>query len=104
MLLPLQISVSAAVEHAEESWIGYLRQMGYDIEYFGSRTYIVRAMPAFAEPGEGEAFLRELLLGLEQAPDVHSFATLDRLITRSCKSAVKGGDLLHPEDVGTMTH
>lgn len=102
MLLPLQVTVSAEVEHAEESWIGFLREMGYDIEFFGSRTYIVRAMPAFAEGSEGERFLRELLLGLEEKPDVRSFASLERLIMRSCKSAVKGGDALHPEEVRAL--
>lgn len=104
MLVPIQISVSADVEYAEDSWIGYLRDMGYDIENFGARTYIVRAMPAFAVPGEGEAFLREMLLGLEHAPDIHSFAGLDRLIMRSCKSAVKGGDDLHPEEIQALLY
>ncbi|MBQ9016433.1 MAG: DNA mismatch repair endonuclease MutL [Firmicutes bacterium] len=102
MLIPLQISVSAEVESAEESWIGYLRAMGYDIENFGGRVYLVRAVPAFGDPKESEAFLRQMLLELEQTPDVHSFAGLDRLIMRSCKSAVKGGDVLHPAEIRAL--
>ncbi len=102
MLLPLQISVSAAVASAEEAWIGHLRKMGYDIEAFGNRTYIVRAMPAFADAAEAEGFLRQMLLELENKPDPHSFAGLDRLIMRSCKSAIKGGDVLHPEEIRAL--
>ncbi len=102
LLIPLQISVSAEVEHAEELWIGYLRDMGYDIECFGTRMYIVRAIPAFAREGDAERFLRDLMTGLEQGPDIHSFASLDRLITRSCKSAVKGGDVLHSREIAAL--
>ena len=102
MLIPLQISVSADVESAEDSWIGYLRDMGYDIENFGSRMYIVRAVPAFADPEETEQFLRQMLLELEQGPNVHSFAGLDRLIMRSCKSAIKGGDAMHPQELRSL--
>lgn len=102
MLIPLQISVSADVESAEDSWIGYLRDMGYDIENFGSRMYIVRAVPAFAGPEETERFLRQMLLELEQGPSVHSFAGLDRLIMRSCKSAIKGGDAMHPQELRSL--
>ena len=102
MLLPIQISVSAQVENAEDLWIGYLRDMGYDIENFGSRTYIVRAMPAFGDPAECEAFLRQMLLELEEKPDPRDFAGLDRLIMRSCKSAVKGGDVLHPSEIRAL--
>lgn len=102
MLLPLQISVSAAVASAEEAWIGHLQKMGYDIEAFGNRTYIVRAMPAFAGAAEAEGFLRQMLLELENKPDPHSFAGLDRLIMRSCKSAIKGGDVLHPEEIQAL--
>ncbi len=99
LLIPLQISVSAEVEYAEDAWIGHLRQMGYDIENFGARMYIVRALPAFAKEGEGERFLRDLLLGMEESPDLRSFAGLDQLIMRSCKSAVKGGDTLHEQEI-----
>lgn len=102
MLLPIRISVSAELEACEDSWIGHLREMGYDIENFGVHTYLVRAVPAFAAAEEAEGFLRQMFLELEQTPDPHDFAGLDRLIMRSCKSAVKGGDALHPEEVRTL--
>ena len=104
MLLPLQISVSAQTQQSEENWIGYLQEMGYDIENFGPRVYIVRSIPAFMDPAEGERFLRQMLLELDDKPDLHSFATLDRLITRSCKSAIKGGDKLDPAEITALLH
>ena len=104
MLLPLQISVSAQTQQSEENWIGYLQEMGYDIENFGPRVYIVRSIPAFMDPAEGERFLRQMLLELDDKPDLHSFASLDRLITRSCKSAIKGGDKLDPAEITALLH
>ncbi len=102
MLIPLQYSVSADVEAAEEDWIGYVRDMGYEIEYFGSRTYLVRSIPAFMHEGESERFLRRFFIELEEKPDLSRFAELDRLIMRSCKSAIKGGDILHEEEVDSL--
>ena len=54
------------------------------------------------DPGEGERFLRQMLLELDGRPDLHNFASLDRLITRSCKSAVKGGDALKPAEIQAL--
>ncbi len=102
MLIPLQFTVSADVEAAEEDWIECVRRMGYHIEPFGERVYIVREMPAFMAAAEGEDFLRQFFLELEERPDLSRFATLDRLIIRSCKSAVKGGDKLHPEEIRAL--
>ena len=101
-LVPLQYSVSADVEAAEDEWIDQVRAMGYDIEYFGSRTYIVREVPAFMEGEEADRFLRQFFLELADAPDVRQFPTLDKLIIRSCKSAVKGGDRLDRREVDAL--
>ncbi|MDO5491508.1 MAG: DNA mismatch repair endonuclease MutL [Bacillota bacterium] len=102
MLVPLQFSVSADTEAAEEEWIGHVRRMGYDIENFGERVYLVREIPAFLAEGEAEEFLRQFFLELDGHPDLSRFASLDRLIVRSCKSAVKAGDVLHPEEADAL--
>ena len=102
MLLPLQVTVSADAEQSEDLWLSQVQAMGYDIEYFGSRTYLVRSVPAFMAPAEAEIFLRQFLLQISETPDVSAFAQLDRLIMRSCKSAVKGGDHLQPEEIQAL--
>ena len=40
-----------------------IRSMGYGIEDFGNRTYIVREIPAFMELEEAESFLNDLYSG-----------------------------------------
>ncbi len=49
LLLPINIGVSVNVTASEETWIDDLRAMGYDIEFFGNNTYIVREIPAFMD-------------------------------------------------------
>jgi len=76
--------------------------MGYDIEFFGGNTYLVREIPAFMELSEAEAFLGDLFGQLSDHPDLTDYNTLDKIITRSCKSAVKGGDVLDPAEIHAL--
>ena len=102
LLIPLNINVAADVAQTEELWIDNIRAMGYGIEFFGNNTYIVRELPAFMEPGEGEGFLRDLFNEFSARPDLKSQATMERIIMRSCKSAVKGGDILSTLEIEAL--
>ena len=102
MLMPLSFSVSSDVSATEDAWIDYVRAMGYDIEFFGNNTYIVREIPAFMEMGEAEDFLKDLFSEFSEKPDLTDRSTLDKIITRSCKSAVKGGDVLDSSEITAL--
>ena len=102
MLVPLSFSVASEVADSENSWIGQVRAMGYDIEFFGNNTYIVREIPAFMEMSEAEAFLGDLFGAFRDKPDLTDYRTLDKIITRSCKSAVKGGDTLDASEIEAL--
>ena len=102
MLVPLSFSVASEVAESESSWIGQVRAMGYDIEFFGNNTYIVRKIPAFMEMSEAEAFLGDLFGSFRDKPDLTDHRILDKIITRSCKSAVKGGDTLDAAEVDAL--
>ncbi|MBE6028603.1 MAG: DNA mismatch repair endonuclease MutL [Clostridiales bacterium] len=102
MLMPLSFSVSSDVSATEDAWIEDVRAMGYDIEFFGNNTYIVREIPAFMEMIEAEEFLKDLFSEFGEKPDLTNHSTLDKIITRSCKSAVKGGDLLDSREIEAL--
>ena len=102
LLVPLQITVSADTAASEEDWIGELQKMGYSIEPFGDRVYIVREYPAFLSAEDSEAFIKDFIMGLDENPDLRDFADLERIIMRSCKSAVKGGDSLHRMEIKAL--
>lgn len=102
MLMPLSLSVSSDVSATEDAWIDDVRAMGYDIEFFGNNTYIVREIPAFMEMGEAEDFLKDLFSEFSEKPDLTNRSTLEKIITRSCKSAVKGGDVLDSSEITAL--
>lgn len=102
LLLPLNFNVSAQVASTEEVWIDKLCSIGYDIEFFGNNTYIVREVPAFMELSEAESFLSDMFRELEDKPDLTNMKTLERIIMRSCKNAVKGGDRLDDREVEAL--
>lgn len=102
LMLPLNFNVSADVAVDEDLWIKKLRSMGYNIENFGDKTYIVREIPAFMEFGEAEAFLFDFFNELDGKPGLNNRKTLDKIIMKACKSAVKGGDLLRAEEVDAL--
>lgn len=99
LLLPLNISVSAAVTACEDTWIDYVRGFGYNIEFFGNNTYIVREIPSFMDMKESEDFLKDIFSQLDEKPDLSNSRVFDRIITRSCKSAVKAGDVLSDSEI-----
>lgn len=102
LLMPLQFNVAAQVTATEEAWHAQVCSMGYEIEFFGNNTYLVREIPAFMELEEAETFLTDLFRSLEDKPDLTNKKTLERIITRSCKSAVKGGDALSDSEIDAL--
>ena len=102
MLMPLSLSVSSDVSTTEDMWISQVRAMGYDIEFFGNQTYLVREIPAFMQINEAEDFLNDLFSAFSDRPDLSDQRVLDKIITRSCKSAVKGGDVLDSREITAL--
>lgn len=102
LLIPLNFNVSADVSSTEDNWIEEVRTMGYDIEFFGNNTYIVCEIPAFMEMSCAEAFLQDLFNEFSSRPDLTNVGEMDRIIIRSCKSAVKGGDILSMEEAEAL--
>lgn len=102
LLISVNFNVSAQVTALEETWLDKVCSIGYDIEYFGNNTYLVREIPAFMDLEEAEAFLNDMFRELEDKPDLTNKRTLERIITKSCKSAVKGGDHLSEEEIASL--
>ena len=102
LLMPLQFRVSAQVASSEEEWISEIRNLGYHIEDFGNHTYLVREIPAFMNLDEAESFLADVLQALDGKPDLTNRKVLERIIMKSCKSAVKGGDSLKEAEIEAL--
>jgi DNA mismatch repair protein MutL len=78
-----------------------LRVLGFDLEPFGDRTVLLRAVPQIAASGSTETLLRDLLAqAADDVPLGAADSLLERLtITTACRSAVRAGDPLSPEQM-----
>jgi len=91
-LSPREISI---LQEKEE----FLKSLGFEMEAFGGKTYVVHAVPASLQKQD----LHKTILGFLDQLDNDSGKPLEELKERSltylaCRSAVKFGDKLAPEE------
>ena len=100
VLTPFTINVSADVYLNEREELGDLISMGFDIGDFGECTFIVRGIPEYMSLEEADGFVRGWLSdGGERRGNS---AVIDKLILRSCKSAVKAYDSLSELEINDL--
>ncbi len=98
VLTAFTINVSNDVYSMSGEWLGDLIRMGYDIEDFGDCTFIVRGIPPYMSVGEAEGFAAGYAEAAGEAGGSNK-VVIDKLITRSCKSAVKAHDVLSEQEI-----
>lgn len=102
ILMPILINVPAAAESDESRWMTPLRDMGFVIENFGPGSYRISEIPTFMGLGEAEDFARDFIENIDDKQDLRNTAVIDKLIMRSCKSAVKAHDRLSEEEISAL--
>ena len=69
-----------------------LNELGFELEPFGLREYIIRAVPADILPGDAVPTLEELLEKLRRGKTPDPAAARDEILhTVACKAAIKAG-------------
>lgn len=99
ILFPILLNVDAYAREGDTSWLSLLREMGYDIEPFGSGSYRISEIPTFMELSEAENFARDFIDGFRNKGQAENSVVIDKLIMKSCKSAVKAKDCLSQEEI-----
>ena len=101
VLTAFTINVSNDVYSMSGEWLGDLIRMGYDIEDFGDCTFIVRGIPPYMSLSEAEGFARGYAEAAGEAGGSNK-VVIDKLITKSCKSAVKAHDVLSEQEINDL--
>ena len=101
VLSPLTINVSADVYYMSRDWLAPLEQAGYDIEDFGAESFVIRGIPSYMELSEADAFARSYLEALDEVSGRNDIV-IDKLIMKSCKSAIKAGEHLSPMEISDL--
>lgn len=94
IMIPLMLTVDLKTDEDKFSWLTALTKMGYTIDEFGQGTYRISEIPTFMTLEEAEDFANDFIEQISESTNLRNTVIIDKLIMKSCKSAVKGGDSL----------
>lgn len=101
ILTPIVIDVALEVKE-EYNWFDSLGDMGYLLEEFGPNSYIIKEIPYFMDITEAENFAKDYIEQTHSGIKINNKVVIDKLITRSCKSAIKAHDKLSQEAMESL--
>ena len=101
ILTPVTLNVSADVYYMSREWLEPLTNAGFEIEDFGVNTFVIRGIPSYMELSEAESFARTYLEGLDEHSGKND-TVIDKLIMKSCKSAVKANEHLSQLEINRL--
>ena len=94
IMIPLMINVDLKTDEDKFSWLTALTKMGYTIGEFGQGTYRISEIPTFMTLEEAEDFANDFIEQISDSTNLRNTVIIEKLIMKSCKAAVKGGDSL----------
>lgn len=106
LLVPVTVTLSAQQDAVLMTHIFTLRDLGFLIENFGERTYLLRSLPlGLHDMPDADQFFLDLLHDLEQQKSVSPAVIKEKLlITASCKGAVKANWPLTEIEMKTLLY
>jgi len=105
LLFPETVELDVAEAVLLEDHLDAFRAVGLDIDPFGDRTFTVRATPALMKGVDLGGYLRRALGELARLEGEGSppSAVADQLLfTMACRSAVRAGDYLPPQEIDAL--
>lgn len=101
LLLPFTFDVPNVLM-SDDEWLNSLKLMGYGIESFGENTYIVKEIPEFVTLAESESFINDFVDNFADGVKLNNTIVIDKLITKSCKSAIKAHDMISRQEAESL--
>jgi DNA mismatch repair protein MutL len=103
LLQPATIELPASSARLLEPQLPMLQRLGFEVEVFGSNTYLVRAIPDLLSGSDPAAALRVLVEDFEEDETPLRDEVEARIIARVCKrAAVRAGHTLSPQEQKTL--
>lgn len=100
---PIVLSLNAKEEHALQTYLPQIEALGYEVENFGGREYMISAVPDNLFHIDMKDLFIEMLddfsaMNGRQAPEL----ILEKVASMSCKAAVKGNHELSLPEVDAL--
>jgi len=104
ILTPFVINVSYAVKNISDKWLDFLGNIGFEIEEFGPKAYIIKAVPMFMSLVEASDFVEFILDNILEDSILENQNKLEKIISNACKKAVKAHDLLDKREIDQLIY
>lgn len=103
LLVPFNISLNMQEFEFVDSNLDKLRKLGFDIEQFGAREFIITSIPSILADINLNDFFAEILKDLSNMKTLkQSDLVLRKLMQHSCKCAVRAGKILSSGEVNAL--
>ena len=102
LLIPFMINVSHTVKESSYDWLDLLVDAGFDIEEFGLKSYKISGVPTFMTIQEAQDFITYFIENISEDIDLSNEKIIDKIISKSCKSAIKAGDIITMEEATAL--
>lgn len=102
LLTSFVVEMPFAVKNNAADFLVYLERIGYHLEEFGLKAYVVKEIPAMMELSEAEDFLEYFLDNISADFSLQDPAKVNKIIMKSCKSAVKANDHLDIQEINAL--
>lgn len=102
LLAPYTVSVSASEKAQIMENKALLYEVGFDIDDFGDRDIQVRAVPQIMGEPDLTPFFMLSAAELKRLKNAPLAAKRDAVMQAACKHAVKGGDILSPDEINSL--
>jgi DNA mismatch repair protein MutL len=99
LLQPVSVELPSSSARLLEEQLPILNRLGFQVEFFGKGTFLVRSIPALLVGMDPSAALAVIVEDFEEDETPLQAETEARIIARVCKrAAVKAGQALSPEE------
>jgi DNA mismatch repair protein MutL len=104
LLIPVTVDVGPAQAEALLAALPRLEALGFEVESFGDRTFLVRALPALLAADDPQLLLEDLADGLSEiGSELSAAEAIDAILGRiACHSVVRVGQALAPAEVEAL--
>ena len=100
---PVVVTMSASEDLVLNRYMDAFASLGYEISHFGGTDYTVSAVPADLYGVDVRDFFQEVLSDLSSDfGERNHELILHKVATASCKAAVKGQQLLSPQEADAL--
>lgn len=106
LLFPIMLELPPTLFNFIEDKLEKFREIGFEIEHFGSRSVLVKAVPLAAKRLENKETLMAIFEEVARGqPYTNLEALYDRIrSTVACKASIKSGDVLELEEMNALVN